>query len=102
LPERPEGCFAQRELSPFFDAVCIIAHMAKKSPKTHRKQLAVDVDACRVRLQTGKPVIFVDARRPEDWAAGELKITGAVRLAAESTPVHLPCPKHCYMVVYCA
>jgi hypothetical protein len=76
--------------------------MAKKSTKTHRTQLAVDVDACRVRVQTGKAVFFVDARRPEDWAASELKISGAVRLVSESNPVHLPCPKHFYIVVYCA
>jgi hypothetical protein len=76
--------------------------MARKGTGTRREQLAVSVDSCRVRLQTGEEILFVDARKPEDWAASERKIAGAIRLLPGQCPAPLPCPKHNYLVVYCA
>ena len=42
-----------------------------------QEQLSVSVDDCRIRLQTGEPIIFVDARRAEHRPAGGLQITGS-------------------------
>ncbi len=76
--------------------------MARKGIQTRREQLTIGVDPCRVRLQTGEEILFVDARKPEDWVTSEHKITGAIRLLPGQCPAPLPCPKHNYLVVYCA
>jgi hypothetical protein len=64
--------------------------------------MTVDVDTCRVRLQTGKATFFVDVRRQADWAASALQVAGAIKLSPDTAPVRLPCHKHNYIVVYCA
>lgn len=76
--------------------------MAQSSRKVRRRPLAVDVAECRVRLHTGRAVVFVDARRPQDWLASSLQVAGAVRWQADRPTCLVPCPKHRYIVVYCA
>jgi hypothetical protein len=73
-----------------------------RTTKVQKERLVVAVDVCRVRLQTGRPVVFVDARKPDDWRAKQLKITGAVRLKRDADSHCLPYTKHDYIVVYCA
>jgi hypothetical protein len=76
--------------------------MARASKAAQKGRLAIAVADCRVRLQTGEPIVFVDARRQEDWVASKVKIAGALRLPSERGAPCLPCPKHNYIVVYCA
>lgn len=76
--------------------------MPRKSSQARPKPLVVDVNDCRIRLHTGEPVVFVDARRTDHWEAAEQKISEAVRLGPGDGPAYLACPKRCYIVVYCA
>jgi rhodanese-related sulfurtransferase len=76
--------------------------MARAGKELQQETLFVGVDACRIRVQPGEPIVFVDARKQEDWAASTLQIAGALRLSNEQKPVHLPSPKHNYLVIYCA
>jgi hypothetical protein len=66
--------------------------------RTAQDALRVGVDVCRVRLQTGEPIVFVDARKD----ASGFRIAGSVRLAPDAEPVNLPCHKTNFIVVYCA
>lgn len=76
--------------------------MAQLTDLERSQGIAVGVDACRVRLVEGQPTTFLDARRRDHWDASASMIAGAVRLAADVVPIRLPCPKHNYIVVYCA
>lgn len=74
--------------------------MARKSKGVATKPLLVSVDACRVRVQTGEPILFMDARKTEHRAASGLQIAGSLRLPPEVIPSP-PCHKHNFIVVYC-
>lgn len=76
--------------------------MRRRSKPVQKEQLTVSVDDCRVRLQTGKPIVFLDARRREDCCASMVRIIGALRLKTKWGAPRVPCPKHNYIVVYCA
>ncbi len=76
--------------------------MARKPKEARRETLSVSVDACRVRMQTGEAVVFLDVRKDEDRAASPSQIAGSLRLAAADGAAQPPCPKHNYIVVYCA
>ena len=78
------------------------SRMARNTYQARKSGWTVGVDDCRVRLQTGKPVLFVDVRKPEDWARSQFKIAGAVRLLPEQCPAKLLSHKNNYIVVYCA
>jgi len=76
--------------------------MARTSRNTGQQALSVDVDRCRMRLQTGEPIVFVDARKLEDWASSTVQIPGAIRSLPDTPAIQPPCHKHNYIVVYCA
>ncbi len=61
--------------------------------------LSVSVDECRIRVQTGEQITFVDARKAEDWAAARQKIAGAIRVLPGEGVVRPPCHKQNYIVV---
>jgi hypothetical protein len=68
--------------------------MARATEDVKQEPLSVRVDDCRVRIQTGESITFLDARKSEDRSASGLQITGTVP--------HPPDHKHNYLVVYCA
>jgi hypothetical protein len=70
--------------------------------EVRRSSLRVTVDACRVRVQTGEPTVFIDARKAEDRAASTSQIAGSIRLLADDPLLRPPCQKRNYIVVYCA
>jgi len=74
--------------------------MARRSKGIAKKALFVSVDICRVRLQTGEPIVFVDGRKAEDQAASGIQIAGSIPWRPEAIPA-LPSHKHNYIVVYC-
>ena len=55
------------------------------------------------RLRRGEPIVFIDARREEEWKAATEKLPGAVRLAPDRADETLPILRRGYTaVVYCA
>jgi hypothetical protein len=76
--------------------------MARNHREVRRDLLAVRVAACRVRLQTGEPTVFLDARKEADWTASALRIAGALRAGPEDRTFRPPCHQRNYLVVYCA
>ncbi len=76
--------------------------MARKPKIVCRDTLSVSVDVCRVRMQTGEPVVFLDVRQDEDRAASPIQIAGSLRIVGDDRAFHPPCHKHNYIVVYCA
>jgi hypothetical protein len=76
--------------------------MGRKTKSVRPPKRIISIDDCRIRLLNGEPTTFVDARRPEDWAASEVKVAGASRFEPGDGIAYLPCPKHNYIVVYCA
>jgi hypothetical protein len=76
--------------------------MARQSKRLRKDQLWVSVDACRIRVQTGEPIVFVDARKDKDRAASTTQIAGSIRLPADKGSIRPPCHKNNYIVVYCA
>ncbi len=76
--------------------------MARSSRDVGQEPLALSVDDCRVRVQTGEPTLFVDARRAADWAVAPDKIIGACRLDPDQKILALPGGKEQTIVVYCA
>lgn len=65
------------------------------------KALTITVDECRVRWQTGAPLVVVDARRPDDWTASAVQIQHAHRLDPERLPAEFTAPKGRALLVYC-
>jgi hypothetical protein len=76
--------------------------MGRKTKSVRPQQRTISIDDCRIRLLRGEPTTFVDARRTEDWDASEIKVAAALRFAPGEGTAYLPCPKHNYIVVYCA
>lgn len=76
--------------------------MARKPKQARRETLSVSVDECRVRVQTGEPTVFIDARKAEDRAASKTRIAGAIQLSTFDRALQPPCHKHNFIVVYCA
>ena len=75
-----------------------------RNPKVARPDtLSVSVDTCRVRMQTGEPIVFFDVRKDEDRTANPSQIAGSLRIAGHDRVFQmLPCHQHNYIVVYCA
>ena len=76
--------------------------MAREPKVARRDTLSVSVAACRVRMQTGEPVVFLDVRKDEDWVASPIQIAGSLRIVGNDRAFLPPCHKHNYIVVYCA
>jgi hypothetical protein len=75
--------------------------MARRARKVQQDVWSVSVDECRVRVQTGEQIAFVDARQAEDRLASGLQIAGSLSLTADQQTIRPPCPKHHYIVVAC-
>lgn len=79
-----------------------MAGRQRTSPLSRTKNLRVTVEACRQRLQVGRPLILIDARKSDDWNASLSQCRGAIRVDPDALPfVAPPCPKRNYIVVYC-
>jgi hypothetical protein len=76
--------------------------MGRKHTEVRGDLFWVSVDACRVRVQTGEPIVFIDARKDRHRAAGQSQIAGSIRMPAGDRTFRPPCHKRNYIVVYCA
>jgi hypothetical protein len=76
--------------------------MARKPKVARRDTLSVSVTTCRVRMQTGEPIVFLDVRKDEDRAANPSQIAGSLRIVGDDRAFQPPCHQHNYIVVYCA
>ncbi len=76
--------------------------MARSSRNIGQEPLSLSVDDCRVRVQTGEPTLFVDARRAEDWVASPDQVFGAWRLDLDLPILALPGGQEQTIAVYCA
>lgn len=71
-----------------------------RSPRT--EALRVGVEACRQRMQVGRPLVLIDARKNDQWLASPSRCRGAIRIDPGAMPFAAPpCPKRNYIVVYC-
>jgi hypothetical protein len=79
-----------------------MAGRQRTSRAARASALRVTVDACRQRLQVGRPLVLIDARTNDQWATSPSKGRGATRIDPDALPfVAPPCPKRNYIVVYC-
>lgn len=76
--------------------------MARNPKVARRDTLSVSIATCRVRMQTGEPIVFLDVRKDEDRAANPHQIAGSFRIVRDGRAIRPPCHKHNYLVVYCA
>lgn len=68
-----------------------------------RKANRIGAEEVLSRLRRREPIVFVDARREEEWRAATEKLPGAVRLAAEAVDETLPIiPAGSTAVTYCS
>jgi rhodanese-related sulfurtransferase len=59
-------------------------------------------DEVRQRLDRGEPIVFVDARNPQAWAASHEKLPGAVRIPADQVDGNVHAlPRGRPIVTYC-
>jgi hypothetical protein len=74
--------------------------MATATPGTERPIRVSAQDALK-RLESGRPVLVLDARSPTAWDAGTLKIQGAIRADPQHLEVGPDCPRDRFTLVYC-
>ncbi len=75
--------------------------MARKPKVSRRDTLSISI-ACRVRMQIGEPVGFLDVRKDEDRALRPSQIAGSLRIVGDERTFQPPCHQHNCVVVYCA
>jgi rhodanese-related sulfurtransferase len=76
--------------------------IASRSRATQTPVTRIDVPEALRRFRRGDPIVFVDARRDEEWRCATDKLPGAMRLAPDRADDTLPIiPVFCTAVVYC-
>ncbi len=61
----------------------------------------IAADDLKARLESGDPVIVLDARAPKAWAEGDQRIRGDVRVDPEHFHADSSWPKDRLTAVYC-
>jgi rhodanese-related sulfurtransferase len=65
-------------------------------------EIRIPVDEARRLLDDGQPVVFVDVRNPQAWAASDVKLPGAIRIALDELPARAgELPRRGPVVTYC-
>ena len=63
--------------------------------------LRIGVDEAMRRLESGEPVLVLDARGPQAWDAGTTKIQGAIRVSPEDFHIPECWPKDRFTLTSC-
>ena len=62
----------------------------------------VTAEEVKSRIERGEPILFLDCRNPEAWAASDVRLPGAVRVEADRVAEHLSeIPRGRSIVTYC-
>ena len=65
-------------------------------------ELRIPVDEARRLFDAGEPVVFVDTRNPQAWAAADVKLPGAIRMGLDDLPARATeLPRRGHVVTYC-
>ena len=62
----------------------------------------ITVDDAKGRLDRNEPLLFVDARSPQDWDESDVKLPAAIRLPPDQVVSHVhELPQDQPIIVYC-
>lgn len=65
-------------------------------------ELRIPVPEARELLDRGEPVVFLDVRNPQAWAASNVKLPGALRVPLDELPARASeLPRNGHVVAYC-
>jgi sulfur-carrier protein adenylyltransferase/sulfurtransferase len=65
-------------------------------------ELRIPVAEARAFLDRGEPVVFLDVRNPQAWAAASVKLPGAIRMPLDELPARAAeLPRSGHVVAYC-
>jgi rhodanese-related sulfurtransferase len=65
-------------------------------------ELRIPVQEARELLDRGEPVVFLDVRNPQAWAASTVKLPGAIRIPLDELPGRTAeLPRSGHVLAYC-
>jgi rhodanese-related sulfurtransferase len=64
--------------------------------------IAISAREAKGMWERRQPVVFLDARNDQAWAASSEKLPGALRVPADTVEEHLAeIPRHATIIAYC-
>ena len=76
--------------------------MVKAKENSPIELTRVTVEEIQERMLGGEPFVFIDTRNPQAWGTASTKISGALRVPADTTVQYLPSiPPDRTIITYC-